>query len=63
MRFLELGFESDYDRCYRDWAFRNGQGAIDALHYVPLPAAVQNQARQRWCQVRSGNAPVWSGCH
>jgi len=36
---------------------------VDALHYIPLPAAVQNQARQRWCQVRSGNAPVWSGCH
>jgi phosphate transport system substrate-binding protein len=46
-----------------DWAFRSGQPAVDALHYIPLPAAVQNQARQRWCQVRSGNAPVWSGCH
>jgi phosphate transport system substrate-binding protein len=46
-----------------DWAFRNGQPAVDQLHYVPLPAAVQSQVRQRWCQVRSGNAPVWTGCH
>ncbi len=45
-----------------DWAFRNGQPAVDQLHYVPLPAAVQNQVRQRWCQVRSGNQPVWTGC-
>lgn len=46
-----------------DWAFRNGQGAVDQLHYIALPAAVQNQVRQRWCQVRNGNAAVWSGCH
>src|SRR6185503_4638798 len=29
-----------------DWAFRNGQPAVDALHYIALPAAVQNQVRQ-----------------
>ena len=46
-----------------DWAFRNGQPAADQLHYIALPPAVQNQVRQRWCQVRSGNAPVWTGCH
>lgn len=46
-----------------DWAWKNGGAAIDTLHYVPLPAAVQNQARQRWCQVRVGGRPVWSGCH
>jgi phosphate transport system substrate-binding protein len=46
-----------------DWAFRNGQGAADGLHYVMLPEAVRNQVRQRWCQVRSGNSPVWTGCH
>lgn len=45
-----------------DWAFRNGQGAVDALHYIALPAAVQNQVRQRWCQVASGGRPVWTGC-
>ncbi|MFT3729212.1 MAG: phosphate ABC transporter substrate-binding protein PstS [Terricaulis sp.] len=46
-----------------DWAWKNGGGTVDALHYIPLPAAVQNQARARWCQVRSGGRPVWSGCH
>jgi phosphate transport system substrate-binding protein len=46
-----------------DWAFRNGGSAVDSLHYIPLPAAVQNAARQRWCQVRSGGRPVWTGCH
>jgi phosphate transport system substrate-binding protein len=46
-----------------DWAFRNGQPAVDQLHYISLPAAVQAQVRQRWCQVRSGSAAVWSGCH
>lgn len=45
-----------------DWAFRNGQPAVDSLHYIALPAAVQSQVRQRWCQVRSGNAAVWTGC-
>ena len=46
-----------------DWAFRSGQGAADALHYITLPVAVQNQVRQRWCQVRSGAQAVWNGCH
>lgn len=46
-----------------DWAFRNGQGAVDALHYIALPVAVQNQVRARWCQVTSGGHPIWSGCH
>jgi phosphate transport system substrate-binding protein len=46
-----------------DAAFRNGQPAVDALHYIALPAAVQNQVRQRWCQVRAGGRPIWTGCH
>lgn len=45
-----------------DWAFRNGQPAADSLHYIMLPEAVRNQVRQRWCQVRSNNQPVWTGC-
>jgi len=45
-----------------DWAFRNGQPAADQLHYIMLPEAVRNQVRQRWCQVRSNNQPVWTGC-
>ncbi|MES1197279.1 MAG: phosphate ABC transporter substrate-binding protein PstS [Pseudomonadota bacterium] len=46
-----------------DWAFKNGQAAVDQLHYIALPTAVQNQVRQRWCQVRSGGRPIWTGCH
>jgi hypothetical protein len=46
-----------------DWAWKNGGATVDALHYIQLPAAVQNAARARWCQVRSGGHPVWSGCH
>jgi phosphate transport system substrate-binding protein len=46
-----------------DWAFRNGQPAADQLQYIMLPESVRNQVRQRWCQVRVGNAPVWNGCH
>jgi phosphate transport system substrate-binding protein len=46
-----------------DWAFRNGQPAADQLHYITLPAAVQNQVRQRWCQVQAGGRAVWTGCH
>lgn len=45
-----------------DWAFRNGQGAADQLHYIMLPESVRNQVRQRWCQVQSGGRPVWTGC-
>ncbi|MES1197022.1 MAG: phosphate ABC transporter substrate-binding protein PstS [Pseudomonadota bacterium] len=46
-----------------DWAFKNGQGAADQLHYIMLPDAVRNQVRQRWCQVQAGGHAVWSGCH
>jgi phosphate transport system substrate-binding protein len=45
-----------------DWAFNNGQPAADQLHYVMLPQAVRQQVRQRWCQVRAGGRPVWTGC-
>jgi len=46
-----------------DWAWKNGQTQVDALHYISLPASVQNRARQRWCQVRAAGQAVWSGCH
>jgi len=46
-----------------NWAWGNGQSAVDALHYISLPAQVQNQARARWCQIRSNGQAVWPGCH
>ena len=43
-----------------DWAFRNGQGAADQLHYIMLPPAVRDTVRQRWSQVRGGDGqPVF----
>ncbi len=56
---------SDPDRARRvlaffDWAFRNGQGAADQLHYIMLPDAVRTQIRQRWSQVRTNNQPVYA---
>jgi phosphate transport system substrate-binding protein len=46
-----------------DWAFNNGQGAADQLHYIMLPDAVRNAVRQRWCQVQANGHAVWTGCH
>jgi len=43
-----------------DWAFKSGGAAADQLHYIMLPAAVQQQARQRWKQVLAGGKPVWA---
>lgn len=56
---------SDGDRARRvlaffDWAFRNGSGAADQLHYIMIPANVQAIIRQRWSQVRSGGQPVFT---
>jgi phosphate transport system substrate-binding protein len=42
-----------------DWAWKNGAGAADQLHYVMLPAAVQTQARGRWEQVKANGQSVW----
>src|SRR5262249_2376259 len=55
---------SDGDRALKvmkffDWCLRSGGDAVDQLHYIPLPAAVQAQVRQRWSQVRVGNQAVW----
>ena len=44
-----------------DWCFRNGAQAADQLHYIVLPAAVQNQVRQRWSQVQASGQPIWTG--
>ncbi|MEI7931489.1 MAG: phosphate ABC transporter substrate-binding protein PstS [Alphaproteobacteria bacterium] len=46
-----------------DWAFKNGKPAADQLRYVMLPTAVQDQVRQKWCQVKdTGGKAIWSGC-
>ncbi len=45
-----------------DWAFKNGKPAADQLKYVMLPAAVQDQVRKRWCDVKEGGKSVWTGC-
>lgn len=42
-----------------DWAFKNGRPAADQLHYITLPAFVQDQVRAAWKQVTVGNQPVW----
>jgi phosphate transport system substrate-binding protein len=42
-----------------DWAFKNGKPAADQLHYIPLPAAVQDQVRKKWSAVQVDGKPVW----
>ncbi len=42
-----------------DWAFRNGTPSAQQLDYIPLPAAVQEQVRRSWSQVRVGGQPIW----
>jgi phosphate transport system substrate-binding protein len=42
-----------------DWAYSNGAPAAERLHYTPLPAAVQDQARRRWSEIRVNGEPVW----
>ena len=38
-----------------DWTYKNGDGAADALEYVPLPAEVKTLVRERaWSQVKDG---------
>lgn len=56
---------SDPERARRvlaffDWAFRNGQGAADQLHFIMLPNSVRATVRQRWAQVQSGGRPVYT---
>jgi phosphate transport system substrate-binding protein len=42
-----------------DWAFKNGGPAASSLHYIALPASVQDQVRAKWPQVMAGDKPVW----
>jgi len=42
-----------------DWAFTSGGPAVDQLHNVTLPEAVQNQVRQAWSVVTANGKPIW----
>jgi phosphate transport system substrate-binding protein len=44
-----------------DWAFKSGQPAVDQLHYIALPKAVQDQVRAKWKDVKAGGQAVWTG--
>ena len=42
-----------------DWSFRNGSATADRLHYVMLPAAVQDRVRSQWTQLAPAGTPLW----
>jgi phosphate transport system substrate-binding protein len=42
-----------------DWAFKNGKPSADQLHYITLPAAVQDQVRKKWAGITANGQPVW----
>lgn len=43
-----------------DWAYKDGTKAAEALDYVPLPAAIQDNVRASWkSHVMAGGQPVW----
>lgn len=42
-----------------DWAFKSGAPAADQLHYIPLPAAVQDQIRKKWTSISANGQAVW----
>lgn len=44
-----------------DWAFKNGAPAAGQLHYIPLPASVQDLVRKKWTTVMFDGKPVWTG--
>ncbi len=45
-----------------DWAFKNGAPQATALHYIPLPAAVQAQVRKSWADIKDAKGkPVSAG--
>lgn len=44
-----------------DWAFKSGAPAADQLHYIPLPANVQDMVRKKWAGVTANGKPVWAG--
>jgi len=44
-----------------DWAYKNGDGAAQALDYVPLPGQVKDLVRKQWASEISANGkPVYS---
>ena len=42
-----------------DWAFKSGGAAADQLHYIALPAAVQDQVRAKWKTIAANGQAVW----
>ncbi len=42
-----------------DWAFKSGAPAADQLHYIPLPATVQDQVRKKWATIKVNDQAVW----
>lgn len=42
-----------------DWAFRNGEATADRLHYVVLPASVQDKVREQWATLVTNGKPLW----
>ena len=46
-----------------DWAFKSGKPAADQLHYIMLPAAVQDQVRKKWAAISAdGSAGLEITC-
>jgi len=37
-----------------DWAYKNGDGAANALDYVPMPASVKTMMRKQWASMIKG---------
>ena len=46
-----------------DWAYRQGDGMAEELHYVPMPSAVVDAVEEMWkSQIVGPNGkPVWTG--
>ena len=42
-----------------DWAFKSGGAAADQLHYIALPANVQDQVRKKWTAITANGQAVW----
>jgi phosphate transport system substrate-binding protein len=42
-----------------DWSFKSGGPAADQLHYIPLPATVQDQVRKKWSSISVDGKAIW----
>lgn len=42
-----------------DWAFKSGKPAADQLHYITLPASVQDAVRKKWATIKVGDKAIW----